>query len=215
MLDGLERNIVWQAKPAQTWLNLADFKTWGRITTTAEDAMLTALLQGAADHIEFLMGKSVMATEFIINFSRFPGVAYGRQRKLFLGVAPVQSISSMTYTQLNTEATITLVQGTDFYASLNNSNPYVVDCWNTGSGCWPDFDLAWHQPDVIQVSGTAGIIGYQSFTDAPVNVKNAAYMLTLLRYQNREGSNPNIEYKDLPGYAGVMGLLGPYMRGVL
>ena len=212
MLESVDRNIVWGEAVPQVWLNLADFKTWGRITTTAEDTMLTALLQGCADHVEFLLGKPVEARTFTVYFNRFPQINFGKERRLHLGVAPVQQISSFTYTEINTQQTITLVQGTDFFASLNNTNPYVVDCWATGQGTWPDFDLAWHQPDVIQIAGTAGIKGYNGVTDAPQNVKNAAYMLALLTYQNREGSNQNIEYKDLPGYAGVLGFLSPYRR---
>ena len=174
-----------------------------------------ARLQGAADHIESMIGQKIMPWTFTVLFSRFPGAAYGRQRKLFLGISPVQSITQMSYTQLNTEATVNLVAGTDYYASLNNTNPYVVDCWNTGSGCWPDFDLAWHQPDVIQVTGTAGLIGYQNVTTPPDNMIYAAYMLLTLWYQNREGANPNIEYKELPGYASIVGMVAPFTRGVL
>lgn len=208
----LERNIVYGAKPTQTWLVLSEFKLHARITTTAEDAMLTERLQMASNHIEDLTGKIFAPQTVDIYFDRWPAADYGKPRNLYLGVAPVQSVTSVTYEQVNTGLTQTLVEGTDFYTSLKRSDPYIVNAVMTGQGTWPDYDLAYHKPDVIHVQVQAGFANQNLI---PLKLKLAAYMLCTLWYQCREGVNPNIDFKDVPGYASFLGLLRSETRSAI
>ena len=208
----IERNIVWGTKPPQSWLDLAEFKMHARITNTAEDTMIQARLESASQHIEKMVGKCLVPTEFDVYFNRFPRHDYSGDRALYLGLAPVLEIDLFEYEQID-GTMITLVPDVDYYASLKRSNPYVTAAtMTTGIGCWPGYDLAYNKPDIIHIHGTAG---YETQADIPVNLKWAAYMLTTLWYQCREGSNPNIEYKDIPGYASIEALVGPYRRAAI
>lgn len=174
--------------------------------------MLTARLQGVSDHLESMTKRLLTETQVDLYFNRFPKYEGKREaRHVYLGVSPVISVDLVEYEQLNTGTLIPLVLNTGYYQSLYGDNPYISEVLTSGStnGFWPDYDLNWFKPNVFHIGMTCGVADQ---TTIPAQIIYAGYMLLTMWYQNREGSNPNIEYKDLPGYASIVGMLAPYTR---
>lgn len=209
MFHRLERDIQYSGKSDPTWFDMALFKTHERISTTSEDTLINFQLTALAMHIEALTHKCIVPAVATITFNRFPDRDSRRDRKLYLGVCPIRSLTSVNYIQGGTNAAIAMTEGVDFNSKLTGSNPYLIDAWQMP---WPDFDLDPHQPQSVIIVAQCGPVDQ---TQVDKRIQLACYMLAGLVYQNREGANPNCKYEELPGYASVCGILGPLSKVVI
>jgi uncharacterized phiE125 gp8 family phage protein len=174
--------------PASTpAVTLAEAKAHLRVTDSAEDALITALVAAATEHLDGwtgVLGRALMPQTYEMRLDRFPSGAI----KLPLG--PVVSVTG--------------VWGTDALGDEFQVDPgeYEIDAgeaigWIVPVNGWP---ATMTTINAVRVRWVAG-------TGCPAPVKAAILLLVGHWFENREATG---DAAELP--LGVMALISPWRR---
>lgn len=118
--------------PASGPVTLAEMKSFARISTDADDAVLTAFLAVGTAKAEHFSGQRFVSQTIDLYLDGFPG-AYGE----ILIPGPVQSITSVTYMDTGGE---TQTMDADDYRLDNVSNPARLT---------PAYDTEWPETQSV------------------------------------------------------------------
>lgn len=180
------------AAPSVTPVSLTEVKAHCRVEGTDSDAVLTALLNAAVDHLDGwtgILGRCMVTQTWRQDFSGF-----GCMR---LPLWPVASISTVTYYDAdNAQQTLS----TDVYTLRSDALGAYVDLKPDQS--WPG---VYARPDAVSVTFIAG----QAAADVPAALKAAILLLTSHWNENREAVSEG-SMSPLP--FGVSALIAPYRR---
>lgn len=183
--------------PSVEPITLQEAKDHLRVDGTTDDALISALIQAARQHIDGRdgwLGRALMTQTWDYTLDEFPDTDY-----IPLPLAPVQSITSITYTDTNGTSQ-TFSSGNYALGADLDWSPRV----NLG------YDKSWPStrtiPDAVTVRFVAG---YANAASVPAPIKAALLMMIGHLYEHRE-SVADKELSEVP--MAVQSLLMPYRR---
>lgn len=158
--------------PATTPVSLTEVKAHCRVGDTDDDAVLTALLNAATDHLDGpdgLVGKCMVSQTWCQRLS-----AFGDRMRLTVG--PVASVASITYYDAdNVQQTLS----TSVYQLSRDRCGHYVSLKSDQT--WP---TTYKRDDAVSVTFVAGVAA----DDVPDSLKAAVLMLVSHWDDNRDGS---------------------------
>jgi uncharacterized phiE125 gp8 family phage protein len=159
-----------------------------------DDALVTALIKTARESVESFTELTVAQTTFALALDEFP------VNEIPLGTSPVNSITSITYTDTN-GATQTL-----------NANQYIFDSYSNPAKIfpvttWPHTKIV---PNAVIVRFAAGFTDGLSPNEYPMPTALKQAMLLYIGelYENREAINVGNIVSEIP--YGMIHLMTPY-----
>lgn len=180
--------------PAEEPISVAELKSYLRINTSADDAMLLSFITSARDYIERTLGRILVNQTWQQTMDRFPadifndaglqdGITEGAlseflvpNRSIDILLAPLVSVQSIkTYDDSNTEYTMPT---TDYYVDTDHDKGRVS---LTNDSTWPTTFL--RPTSGIKISFTAGYGANASFV--PPLLKQAVIDLAGHFYETR------------------------------
>ena len=179
-------------------ITLQEAKDHLRVDGATDDALISALIQAARQHIDGRdgwLGRALMTQTWDYTLDEFPDTDY-----IPLPLAPVQSITSITYTDTNgasqTFSSANYALGADLAWQPRVNLGYGLS-WASTRGV----------PDAVKVRFVAG---YANAADVPGPIKAALLLTVGELYEQREESVIGPTVARVP--FGVDYLLAPYRR---
>lgn len=164
-------------------ITLAEAKLHLRVSHSAEDTLITALVAAATLNAQTETGRQLVTATLRMSMDAFP-----RGRVIELPRPPLLTVTSVTYLD-DTGATQTL-----------DDSLYTVDIDSTpgrlvlaDGQVWPSTD---NEPNAVQVTYTAG---YGAASAVPATVKAWMLLQVGALYRNREAFAQGLTVTDLPG----------------
>ena len=183
--------------PAETPVSLAEAKAHLRVTSTAEDALVAALVAAATQHIEGrqgVLGRALVTQTWDARFDGFPRGLAGR---IELPLPPLQSVTSVKY-----------VNGAGDEITIDAST-YVVDAQHPIGRIRPAYNMFWPAPRPEEGSVRVRFVaGYGAAAAVPVPLKQAILLLVGHWYAHREA----VGTPGAPMALAVEALLAPYRQ---
>lgn len=160
-------------QPATEPVTVTEAKAHLKVEHTADDDLITALIQAARQEAELLTGRGFITQTVTEVFDRFP--AGGDPIRLSIG--PLIAVTGITYTS---EAGDTTTVSTSTYVVHTYQEPPVVTLAN--SATWP---TPLQQAQVVRVTYT---VGYGDASAVPAAIKQAMLLTLAHWYENRTDS---------------------------
>lgn len=157
-------------------VSLADLKIALRISGSAEDAYLAALLASTVAEVEMLTGWLLMARTVDIYLDAFPAGV------LVLPVAPLRTLTSITYT--DADGVSAVVSSADYYVDTVSIPARVL---LKTSASWPAVTLREVNGVVVRAA-----VGFATAADVPPLWTQLTLALAAIDYEHRD---------ELTGYA--------------
>jgi uncharacterized phiE125 gp8 family phage protein len=145
-----------------------------RIDTTDEDQRLTELIRAASAYVQKHTDTALITQALSWKLDRFPA----KTRPLYLPVWPVQSLTSVTYTDAN-DATQTINVGT--ISTRLPSRGFA----RIARKQWLDWPSTLDTPDAVEIRFVAGFGDTEA--SVPEEFKQAILLLVSHWFENREG----------------------------
>ena len=151
--------------------------------TTAEDDLLTAIIQAAREYVEDVTRRALLTQTWYYYLNEFPS----DKDYIVLPFGNLQSVTSIKYKDSDgTETTMTVT--TDYLVETNGEGygrivlPY--------GGSWPSATLYPSNPITIEF-----VCGWTAAANIPSKIRTAAKMICSDLYENREAQivNPTME----------------------
>lgn len=191
-------NLSLVSAPTEDPLTIGDAKHQSRVLHDVEDAKLEQLIEAATAHLDGRDGplvRALMTQTWDYTLHCFPC-----ERYISLPLAPVQSITSITYKDTNGQDQT--FAGSNYTLSADKDWQPRVNLAPLAS--WP---ATWNEPDAVKIRAVYG------YTLVPMPIRQAILLLAAHWYENREPVNVGNITSELP--FGVYALLAPYMREAL
>lgn len=147
--------------PAALAVALDDAKANLRETTTDQDAIITAWLEGIIAHAEHVTGRSFITQTWKRSLDSFPA-------SIELFNAPIQSVTSIKY--YDTANVLQTLAASEYVVDINSEPGIVIPA---ADAAWP---ATYARPDAVQVEYVAGY----GATAASVPSGIKAYLLAKL-----------------------------------
>jgi len=164
-------------------VTLADARLHLRVTDTAEDTLISALITAAREYCEHYLQRAVGAQTLELALDEFPEGA------IELPMGPVASITSIKYIDEN-QAEQTL-----------SGSAYTLDDYSEKSWAIPAYDTEW--PETLEAANVVKVRYVAGST--PSAVIAAMKLIIGHLYENREQSIVGVSITELP--LGVKALL--------
>lgn len=192
--------LVQTTPPAVEPVLLADAKLWGKIDTTADDAIVTSLITAARDYAEDYTGRAFITQSYRLTLDRFPGIvgsspsvyAAYRDWPIFWDLIrfpkpPLISVDSVQYvdTAGNVDVVDPSIYQADTDAEPGRLRPAYGQIWPV-----PRAQLA-----AVQIVYTCGYGTTQAAV--PAGIQTAIKMLVETWYTNR-GSSVGRNQSEIP-----------------
>lgn len=182
-------------QPAVEPLTLAEAKAHLRVTSTAEDTLITSLIVAARKHVENLTRRALVSQVWDYFLDAFPG--WG----LELPLPPLISVDAIKYLESASGVLTTL-----------DAAEYRVDTKRQPGRVTPEFGKSW--PTTYGVVNAVEIRFTAGFADAasvPQEIKHALLLLIGAWFEHREEVIAGASFSSLPAPAAVDSLLRPYV----
>ena len=188
---------VQTSPPAVTPVSVDEAKARLRIDSTDEDSTVGLMITAATAYLDGwsgTLGRALVTQTWAQSFSDFPV-----GRRLRLPLAPVQSISSITYQDADdVEQTF---DASNYRLQTDALGPYVE--LKRGSS-WPG---TINRDDAVTVTFVAGY--GDNAADVPGSIRDAMILMIGHLFENREATSP-LTIKEIPW--GAKTLLAPFNR---
>ena len=152
--------------------------------TTAEDDLLTAIIQASREHVEDVTRRQLLTATWYFYLDSFPDKDFIR-----LPFGNLQTISSVKYKDTDGTET-TLVENTDYLVETNGDGcgrlvlPYGIS--------WPSVTLYPSNPITIEF-----VCGWTAAASIPKKIRHALLMICADMYENREAqSSSQFTYQE-------------------
>ena len=162
--------------PSTPILTTAEAKNYLKIDTSADDTLISDMVASATDYCENYLGQKFITQTIAEVFDKIPKPKIGDLfPTLFLTVHPVQSVTSITYTDTNeTEQTW-------------NASLYKVDTYRKAARITPSYGEVF--PDILAEINSLTVTyvaGYgDASSDAPASIRQAVRLVLSDMYHNR------------------------------
>lgn len=167
--------IVVTSPPDTEPITLTEAKEWLRVSSTAEDTLITALIEAARHHVESHLNVALFDQEITEYYDVIPMGRY-----VELSVPPVSSVTSVQYRDSNGD--YQTFDTANYYTDLSSRPGRVI---LKPSATWPTTgDYA----NVLKVVYQAGVDDTDNIAR---NVKVAMLLLIGFWYENREDMPAN------------------------
>ena len=181
--DGYFSTLV--SGPATPLVALADAKAFLRVTSSAEDDIVTALVQAATDYMDAesgILGRALITQRWQLTLPYFPARGH-----VDLPVPKVQQVTGITYyDEDNAQQTLS----TDVYRLTVNGEIACIDLEEGES--WP---ATYARADAVAIQYDAGY--GDDPADVPQAIRTAALMMVAQWYDNRMASADKV-YSEMP-----------------
>lgn len=179
----MEGSLVIQSPPAAELVTLQEAKDWARITTSAEDSIVTGLISSARAHVEELMCRGFITQTWDYFLARFPCVTRANPlAEIALPRAPLASVTTVKYTDPATGTQVTL-----------DPSKYLVDTRREPGRIVPAYGTSWPTarygvPNAVEIRFVAGYGAAASNVPDRMrhNVQQAIKVLLATMYRYRE-----------------------------
>jgi len=165
---GVKQTVAPSADP----LTLAETKLHLRVSDTADDTLITALIKAATDYVEKTYSLQLLTATWELKMNEF-----GPSDSYTLPIYPATAVTGITYVDLQ-GATHTV-----------DTNQYVVDTHKKPARITPAFCVIWPyvrgQTNDVTITFTAG---FGAATAVPETIKAAMKLLVGNWYENREAT---------------------------
>ena len=205
---GLVRTVDPTVEP----VTLTEARLHLRVTDTADDTLITSLIQAAREYAESYCRRSLLTQTWKLTLDRFPyslggfwicdGRYYsGGHAKDYISLPRpnLLTVSSVTYVDTN--------GATQTWAASN----YLVDTTQTPGQLRLAYNIDWPStrtdPNAVAITYTAGYGA--SATAVPEAIKSAIKLMVGWWYEQREAVNVGNIVNEVP--MAVDALLGPYV----
>jgi len=189
--DGWFSSLV--SAPETPLISTADAKAWLRVTSSAEDGIVAALVAAANDYLDArdgILGRALITQRWRLTMASFPGADH-----IHLPVPIVRSVVAFNYYDTdNVEQAFT-----DFTLTIGNDDAIVT---LADGASWPS---VYDRVDAIQIEYDTGYGDDPS--DVPQAIRTAALLMIAQWFDNRQSSADKV-YSELP--FGVRALLMNY-----
>lgn len=162
-------NVI--APPDFTPVTLAEAKSTLLIDHSADDALITQLIEAATLEAQMLAARSFITQTREMVLSVWPADGVIR-----LEYPPVQSIISVTY--VTDDGTTVTIPDTDYQLIADLTPPILTPAQNKS---WPDVALRSYAPIRVRY-----VAGYGLADDVPSDYKRLILGLVAVDYENRE-----------------------------
>lgn len=171
--------------PASEPVVLADMRAHSRIDAvdTAQDDVLTLCIQAARSHIENATGRAMLTQTIRQTLDAFPL----RGESILLLRCPVQSVTSVVYTDTNGDAQT--MSGSDYVTTLGQG---ISQIGLADGGEWPSARI---QPGAVVITYVAG---YASAGTVPADLRAAIRMLAAQYFEQRESAISGTIIAEVP-----------------
>lgn len=176
--------------PSQTPVSLTEAKAHCRVDGTDSDAVLTAMLNAAVDHLDGYTG--ILGRALVTQTWRQDYASFGNPR---LPVGPVASITGISYFDADN---LSQALSSDIYTLRKDALGAYVDL--KPDQAWPG---VYARPDAISVTYVSGAAA----ADVPAAIKAAILLLVSHWFEHREAVSEGA-MAELP--MAVNALLAPY-----
>lgn len=163
-----------RAVPPSTIVTLAEVKDQARVTTTAEDNLLTSFWKAAEAAVEDELARSLLTQTWLLRLDRFPCWTLPLPRPGLVSVSTVQYVdgAGVLQTLAGTEYTVDVADGEK---KAGRIMPAYGKVWPTTRD----------EPNAVRVTYIAG---YSSAANVPELIKTAIRMTAAEMYAHRERS---------------------------
>lgn len=162
--------------PTDTPISLSEAKTFLRIDTDDDDALITSLIEAATECGQKLSNRIFVTTEFRTfrnGFGERRDFTSGGKRPLVLRRSPF--ISTTLFTYKNDTTIVTLVKDTDYFEEVVSDYSKLRP-----EDFWPSDNKRRVQSLTVEFNA-----GYGAPTDVPADLKNALLQHVSFLYENR------------------------------
>ncbi|HEY9211089.1 MAG TPA: head-tail connector protein [Methylotenera sp.] len=157
--------------PATEPITVAEAKLHLRVDDAADDALIQALITGAREQCEHILGRSIMPQTWDLVLDSFPA-----DGDIELLNPTIISITSVKYIDALTANEVTLAV-----------NQYALDKDNEPGRLMPAPGITW--PETLDVANAVRIrytAGYADAASVPASIKNWIKLAVGVWYRNRE-----------------------------
>ncbi|RMF11098.1 MAG: hypothetical protein D6773_00370 [Alphaproteobacteria bacterium] len=184
--------------PAVTPVSLAEAKAHLNVDFADDDALITALIDAATEYFDGwsgTLGRALITQTWQQAMSAFPASV-----RLWLPLAPVQSITSVQY--YDAADVLQTFAASNYRLQADGAGPYIE---LVSGASWPNVGV---RDDAVIVTFVAGY--GNTGADVPEPIRQAILLLIGHLYENREAVTVGVSAADLP--LGVSHLVAPFAR---
>ena len=181
-------------------ITLDQAKDHMRVEATEDNALVTASVMAARQHIERYLDRTLVGKTISFKFSRF------FENRIEVPRPPFRRTISLTYLDSSNQKQ-TLVNGTDFVD--NTTEPFANSTFNASGFIQPAFNKIW--PLTLDTESSVELLfeaGYQTPKDVPADIKHAMLLLVGQYYSFRESLHEGTNVVVLP--LGIERILSPF-----
>lgn len=166
--------------PGSEPLTLTETKSHLRVTTTDEDALITALITAARESAENYTNRAFITQTFDLTLDSFPP-------SIVVPKAPLQSVTSVTY--LDTDGVSQTLSTTEYTVDTKSEPGRIVESY---TGEWPD------TREEINAVTVRFVAGYGLAAAVPQAIKQGMLLHIGHMYANRENVLVGVPAQVLP-----------------
>lgn len=181
---------VSSSTPAITLVSVAEAKSHLRVTHTAEDALITALIQTAVDYAQRATGRWFLTTTLVLRLEDFPPYDAWPQRMTpywprVCGHSPIKlpggKLQSITSVQYKDAAGATQTLSSPNYELVSDKTPAEI---------WPALGKTWPQTYGSQQDVTITyVVGETDASNVSPCIRAAVLLILSDLYTNRNNSS--------------------------
>lgn len=181
-----------QTAPASEPVTLPEMKLFLKVDGTADDALITALIQAAREYGEVYTKRSFFTTIWELTLDGFPS------KGIELPRPPLASVTSITYYDENGDSQV--ITPTDYFVDTKSEPGWVLPAFGLN---WP---TARDQANAVTIVYTSG---FADVGDIPESIKTWLKVRVATLYENRQAVVTGLAVAPMPRTF-VDGLLDPY-----
>jgi uncharacterized phiE125 gp8 family phage protein len=185
--------LVQTSPPDAEPLGLDELKNWLRVDESADDGLITALISAARQDAERFTRRQLVTATWRLTLDAFP-----HGGPIILPRPPLQSVTSITYTDANGDA-----QTLDASAYQVDASAEPARILPAVNGEWPDT-----QGGKVNAVAVTFVAGYGTKEDVPDGLKVALQAMIAHWYEHREAVADGSPCREVP--MGVQRLLWSY-----
>ena len=187
--------LVLTSPPAVEPVSLSEAKAHMRVDGTEEDALITALILAARQHLETWLARALITQSWRLALDAWPSSS-----AVDLPLSPLQSVDAVeTY---DADNVATPVPVSEYFVDIFSEPPRVV---RTSGDAWP---VPGRPANGVEVRFTAGY--GDAASDVPQPLRQALHLLIAHWFERREPVPADGGAVLVP--IGVAALLSPYRR---
>lgn len=170
--------LTLKTAPSEAILDLADVKAHLRVDTTADDALIGALITAASQRVDGplgTLGRALVTQTWTWSLDRFPFHPDRARQSVRVPLPTLQTVNSIRY--IDTDGNTQTLDPSLYLVDIASEPGRLAPAYRT---CWP---LARCIPNAVTIEFSAG---YANAAAVPQLIKQAMLLLIGAWYENRD-----------------------------